>query len=98
MSSGLELGTILRGVPESWQDQPVLCAIHDAYAFGWANRLWSKREAAWLAFRANMERGLAYGHGNRAARRQADIETAEWFDHHTRLSEADVDALSHRYE
>lgn len=65
----LELGTILRNVPDPWRSDHGLVTVRDAYALGFANRLWGKREAVLVHFRAVMERAQAHGHGNRAARR-----------------------------
>jgi hypothetical protein len=91
--ASLEVGTILARVPESFRYDPIMVQIHDAYAFGFANRLWNKRAAVLLAFRASMEAQEARGHGNRAARRAAQIETSSWFDHRTRMSDAELDKM-----
>jgi hypothetical protein len=36
----------------------------------------------------------ARGNGNKASKRAAKIETNAWFDHHARLTEADVDRMA----
>ncbi len=68
-SASIELGTILRKLPLSFYDAGPVNAVRVAYACGFADRLWSKRAAMRLLFAANLERGNAYGHGNRAKRR-----------------------------
>lgn len=68
-SAGFELGTVLAKVPSVWRSDHVLVEIKTAYAFGWANRLWSRRHAVWLAFQANMEAAESRGRGISAYRR-----------------------------
>lgn len=72
VSAGFTLGTILARVPDVWRSDHVIVEIRSAYAFGWANRLWSRRSAVAYAFEANMEAAEAIGKGNRAKRRAAE--------------------------
>ncbi len=68
-SASIELGTILRKLPLYFYEDGPVNAVRVAYALGFADALWPKREAMRLLFAANMERANAYGHGNRAKRR-----------------------------
>ncbi len=85
----------IQPLPASFRTGHRLEDLRWAVAFGFTNPLWSKAEAAYHAFRANLESGTAYGHGNRALRRMCDIcaaalrldgsvdsgrELAEWYD------------------
>ena len=71
ISYALEVGTILRHLPEHHRENGRLVALSRAYAYGYADRLWSRAHAAWLLFRANMEIGESHGQGNRARRRSS---------------------------
>jgi hypothetical protein len=63
-----------------------------------ADRLFvtSKAAAVTLIVQANMERAAQWGHGNRAAKRAAHIETAQWFDSRP-LTGADLDAMAEQH-
>lgn len=67
----ITLGTILRALPDSFRTGHDLTDIHAAFEFGFANRLWTKREAARAAFKAHSELNVARGSGNRAKLRIA---------------------------
>lgn len=71
--AGLELATILRDLPEDWQSEHTLVEIQRAYAFGYANALWPKREAVRIAFLAAMEASEHPGKGYKAGRRAAAL-------------------------
>lgn len=60
-------------------------------------RLHTRQGAARDCIRRNYEQAVSYGHGNRAAKRAAQIETAAWFEAQGGLTEADVDVLADRY-
>lgn len=68
-SASLELGTILSRMPSDFRLNGQISNIARAYSGGWANRLWNRRHAVRVAFRANMETAESWGSGNRAARR-----------------------------
>ena len=87
-----------RKVPESfmYDCQGRVHLVSIAAAFGWLDPIYgTKRSIARLGILANNE-VHRQGSGNRAARREAQYETASWHDHHVALREADVDALAER--
>lgn len=90
----LELGTILRNLPDHYLFVTMggVATVAIAYRYGYANKLWSRNEAMRVLFRANMQRQESYGHGNRAARREALARMPR-----EELREQDVDALAERY-
>ena len=65
----IELGTILRNVPDCFRSPHPVVTIRDAYSFGYADRLWPVREAMRVLFRRNYDLAVADGKGNRARRR-----------------------------
>lgn len=86
-----ELGAILRDVPDQYMF--IRCGgvamVQYAYAHGYANRLWNRTAAVLVLFRANMERQQSYGHGNKAAKREALARLPV-----NAPSEQDVDAMA----
>jgi len=78
---GLVLATICGRLPDLWCSRHPVLNVYHAYAFGYANRLWSRRAAMALLFAANMERDNALGSGNRALRRAgAVVEVPAYWD------------------
>jgi len=87
-----------RKVPESFRYdcQGRVHLVSIAAAFGWLDPIYGgKRSIARLGIMANNE-VHRQGSGNRAARREAQYETASWHDHHVALRACDVDALASR--
>lgn len=73
--AALEHATVIRKLPEHLWTGHRIADLATAYGYGYANLLWQKRHAAFIAFRANMEEGVAHGHGSKAAKREADLLT-----------------------
>ncbi len=69
--AGIALGAVLRGLPDHRRSAHLLQQVEYAYRFGYANPLWTKREAAQLAFAAATEYATARGKGYKAAKRVA---------------------------
>jgi hypothetical protein len=82
ISAGLELGTILSKLPDCFRNCHKLVEIREAYAFGYANQLWTRTWAVRILFEANMESGESRGHGNRAARRERLLGLRDWQKKH----------------
>jgi hypothetical protein len=73
-----------RNVPSAFRHdiQGRMHLVQIAAAFGWLDPIYgSKRSIARLGILANNE-VHRNGSGNRAARREAQYETAAWHDHH----------------
>jgi hypothetical protein len=68
-------------------------------AVAWASAAFAlpRPRAARLIMAVRQSVNNATGHGNRAAKRAAAIETSAWFDAQGGLTEADVDQLAARY-
>jgi len=64
-----------------------LCSMWSTWGF-------NKRDAIHGIILFRMKLGNARGNGNKASKRAAKIETNAWFDHHARLTEADVDRMA----
>lgn len=93
-----EFAVATRKVPESFRYdcQGRVHLVSIAAAFGWLDPIYgTKRSIARLGIMANNE-VCRQGSGNRAARREAQYETASWHDHHVALRACDVDALASR--
>ena len=93
-----EFAVATRRVPDAFrydcQGRVQLVSI--AAAFGWLDPIYgSKRSIARLGIMANNE-VHRQGSGNRAARREAQYETAAWHDYNVALRACDVDALAER--
>ncbi len=71
--NSLELAAALKALPPSFRTDHPLLDIQTACRLGFMNPLWNKREAARLAFRANMEAAVARGKGYAATRRVMEI-------------------------
>ena len=64
----------------------------------WAEMGWTKKAAAATIIDSRLHSDMARGNGNKAAKRAAQIETAQWYDHHCRLSAIDVEQLAAIYD
>lgn len=71
------IACILNGLPDCGRSEGVIVAIGYAYAFGFANHLWSKPVAVLTAVAASMERAEGHGKGSKAARRLSAIRAAQ---------------------
>ena len=60
----------------------------------WNDFHFSKKAALHAIVELRMMSRNARGKGNKAAKRAAIIETNQWFDHHCRLTEADIDRMA----
>lgn len=65
----IETSTLLRRLPPEYRSDGLVTAIQAAYRYGYANTLWSKKEAVGVVFREVMESAMAFGKGHRAQRR-----------------------------
>ena len=93
-----EFAVATRRVPDAFRHecQGRVQFVSIAAAFGWLDPIYgTKRSIARLGIMANNE-VCRQGSGNRAARREAQYETASWHDHHVALRACDVDALASR--
>ena len=68
-----------------------LCSMWNTWGF-------NKKAAIHGIILFRMKLNNARGNGNKAAKRAAAIETNAWFDHHARLTEADVDRMASLWE
>ena len=62
-----------------------LCSMWSTWGF-------DKKAAVHGIILFRMKLNNARGNGNKASKRAAAIETAQWFDHHARLTETDMNA------
>ena len=75
-SPTLELACILLNLPDNLRTDHPIFNIASAYAFGVADRLWSKAEAIRACVGAAMQRAEARGKGSRAHRKLSAIRAA----------------------
>jgi hypothetical protein len=71
-----ELAVILLNLPDVLRTEHPVINISSAYAFGVADRLWSKSEAIHVMVRANMQRAEARGKGSKAHLQLSAIRAA----------------------
>lgn len=77
---GIELACALKPLRSCWRDGGIMEQIALAFAFGQHDCLFGNKErVVALAVESNFWAFEAYGHGNKAAKRAAEIETAAWF-------------------
>lgn len=67
------------GLPACFRTSHELANLALTYALGYQTPCFTKLRAAMDRIEANLELDQAHGHGNRAAKRAAQIETAQWF-------------------
>ena len=78
----LELATAIRHLPSYWRGQGPIREIMLAHRFGYADPLWPKSYAVYLALQASMDCSHLWGKGSRAAKRAARaVQAAEEASH-----------------
>jgi hypothetical protein len=75
-----ELSCALRPFYDSFGVGPAILDIQSAHRCKLIGSLWSKADCARLAFQSAMIPSLSYGHGNKAAKRQACLLEAKMQD------------------
>lgn len=98
----IELGTVLRDLPNHYRDLGIIAQINVAYRYRYANQLWRKSEAVRLAVEARMDSAAGSGKGMKAGRRaarlkslrEAEMALADEMAAQSGLTVEDVDALA----
>lgn len=72
-SPSMALACVLKRLPPCYRTPHAILSIELAYAYGYADRLWTRCDAVWLAMLAAFESVEGRGNGNRAKRRAANL-------------------------
>lgn len=96
-SPSLEFATAISALPSDFRTGHAILDLHTAQKLGFADRLWSKWSAVRLAMLAAFERAESQGQGTKAAKRGAEISTAQWYDD-LRLTIEDVERLAESHQ